>query len=83
MSTEEKEIKPADAETSTEEKEEKEVKKGKPVKKWKLIVTFVLLFLFTFLTAAVLWALGSWSLLTMDELLWHLKVSLKAEAPSV
>lgn len=86
MSTEEKEIKPADAETSTEEKEVKEVKevkKGKPVKKWKLIVTFVLLFLFTFLTAAVLWALGSWSLLTMDELLWHLKVSLKGTNPDM
>ncbi len=76
------------AEKKTEEKSEKNTRaarkkerkkavEGQPVKIWKIVVILVLLFLVTFFTAAVLWALYTWSLLTMDELLWHLKVSMK------
>ena len=54
-----------------------------PVKVWKIIITLVMLLVFTFFTAAVFWALGSWSYLEMDELLWHLKSSMKDANPDM
>ncbi len=55
----------------------REEKKPVQLKVWKIVLILVLLFVVTFFTSAVLWALYTWSLLTMDELLWHLKVSMK------
>ncbi len=50
---------------------------------WKTVLILVLLFLVTFFTTAVAWALCSWSMLTMDELLWHLKASMKGSNPDM
>ena len=46
------------------------------VKKWKIVVWLTFLFLFTFLLSAVMWAILSWSSISTDELLWHLRTSL-------
>ena len=64
----------------TVQEEKKPVKQKKPKGKieiYRIVLVLVLLFVFTFFLAGVLWALGSWSVITTDELLWHLKMSLK------
>ena len=69
-----------DAESDDETKKSETDRKGRilqKVKLWKIILVLVLLFAFTFFLAGVLWALASWSVITTDELLWHLKMSLK------
>ncbi|MBR0146431.1 MAG: sulfatase-like hydrolase/transferase [Eubacterium sp.] len=61
-------------------KEGKKLRKDKKNRKlpvWKIVVVLSLLFVFTFFLAGVIWALASWSVITTDELLWHLKMSLK------
>ena len=66
-----------DEEATDGKKEKKKEKRNRKVPVWKIVVVLVLLFTFTFLTAGVIWALASWSVITTDELLWHLKMSLK------
>ena len=46
------------------------------VKKWKIVVWLTFLFVFTFLLSTVMWAILSWSSISTDELLWHLRTSL-------
>jgi len=65
------------------DKSDRIIPKEERVKLWKIIVTLVMIFGFTFLTAAVIWALVSWDTLNMDELVWHLKVSMKGVNPGM
>ncbi len=68
---------------SIEEQDANQNTKQKPLKRWKVILTLVLIFLTAVFTGGVLWALASWSELTMDELLWHLKASMKDANPDM
>ena len=65
------------------DKADRIIPKEERTKLWKIIVTLVMIFVFTFLTAGVLWALASWDTLNMDELVWHLKVSMKGVNPGM
>ena len=65
------------------DKSDRIIPKEERVKLWKIIVTLVMIFIFTFLTAGVIWALISWDTLNMDELVWHLKVSMKGVNPGM
>ena len=64
-------------ELSDAKTKKRQAKKQQKVKIWKIVLVLVLLFTFTFFLAGVIWALASWSVITTDELLWHLKMSLK------
>ena len=77
-----------DGRKDRKEKKEKKRKNGKKKKRKKLsvlriVIILILLAVFTFVTTAILWALKSWDVLTMDELLWHLKVSMKGSNPEM
>ena len=71
----ETENEPGEQDRKLSRKERKKTRKPKQI--WMIVLMLVLLFAVTFFTTAVIWALSTWSLLTMDELLWHLKVSMK------
>ncbi len=57
--------------------------KTRPINKAKIIRLLIFLFLFTFLAAGVVWALNTWSVINMDELLFHLRVSLRGTNPDM
>ncbi|MBR6172570.1 MAG: sulfatase-like hydrolase/transferase [Eubacterium sp.] len=60
-----------------------ETKQVKPIKLWRIILLLVILFAATFFMAGAFWALSSWSSISTDELLWHLKTSLKGANTSM
>ncbi len=64
-------------------KKEMKADKTRPISKAKVTLLLVLLFLFTFLLAGVIWALNTWSVINMDELLFHLRVSLRGTNPDM
>ena len=71
--TEEENEEPEKEENPEEpEKPEKQEKPEKPFKRWKLVLALVFVFVVTFFLSGTIWALATWSSISMDELLWHL-----------
>ena len=72
----EEEISEDSEEKKEEDKKGRTGKKVKPPAVWKIVVVLVLVFVFTFFLTGTIWALFTWSSISMDELLWHLHGSL-------
>ena len=64
-------------------KKAKKKDKTRPIAKKKIVFLMIALFICTFFTAGVIWALNSFSAINMDELLFHLRVSLRGTNPDM
>ena len=69
-------VNPADAETSKKKKKKKH-EKPQVIPMWKIILLLVSMLVVSLLTSLIFWALSTWEEINMDEVLWHLKTSLK------